>query len=59
MISEKKLSSWNGRFGFNDSIWEKIESGIANHIFQSMKANKSFCMPETDLVHIFDHLMIF
>ena len=59
IVSENKLSAWNGKFSINDPIWEKVNSDTRSRINASLKTNHSFCMSASDVTKIFEDVRIF
>ena len=59
IVSENRLSCWNGKFSVNDAIWNRIDLSARSPIFNSMKNNRSFCMEQDDISRIFSDILIF
>jgi hypothetical protein len=59
LVSEKKISAWNGKFSHNDPEWEKVPRSQRSVLFDHLRLNKSFFVPAKDTPKIFDHLIAF
>jgi hypothetical protein len=59
LVSESKVSAWNGRFSLNDAVWQRLPLQKKNDLYLQIKNNRSFCINERDITKHFDELLIF
>ena len=59
LVSESKLSAWNGRWSLGDSVWSDVEPKKKMELYQLMKNNHSFCVGEADIGRHFEELLVF
>ena len=59
LISENKLSAWNGKYSLTDSSWKFVQPNDKNRLFKRMKENNSFFVQGNDISRMFSQLFVY
>ena len=59
LVSENKLSAWNGRYSLTDNSWKAVNPEDKAKLFKMMKENNSFFVQDSDISRIFSQLIVY
>ena len=59
LVSENKLSAWNGKYSLTDGSWKAVKPEDKEKLFKRMKENNSFFVQDSDISRNFGQLIVY